>query len=123
MSNVAGNSSGASVEHAICPGCGRLMADETGALCDQCDPSIPVVAPLPTTGLSANGLLIAVTIVISSIAGLMENDGMPFGAAFGPGVASGQCADWQARLSRSLCFLRAIWQAHPARSSGSQEVW
>lgn len=77
------------MELAVCPQCGRLMADEPGPLCDRC-------APAPAADLAAPAatpvtwLLILVTAIASAIGLVFSHEQFPLGAVFGPNLAGGE---------------------------------
>jgi rhomboid protease GluP len=76
----------------ICPRCGRLMADESGPLCDQCDPipaPAPVAAPVVPLEPWTTWTLIVVTAVASAAGLIFTHEQFPLGAGYGPGIAAG----------------------------------
>jgi rhomboid protease GluP len=64
------------------------MADETGPLCDQCDP-VPVPAPVAPLEPWTTWTLIAVTALASAAGLIFTHEQFPLGARYGPGVAAG----------------------------------
>jgi rhomboid protease GluP len=64
------------------------MADETGPLCDQCDPA-PVPAPVAPLEPWTTWTLITVTAVASAAGLIFTHEQFPLGANYGPGIAGG----------------------------------
>jgi rhomboid protease GluP len=64
------------------------MADETGPLCDRCDP-VPVPAPVVPLQPWTTWTVIAVTAVASAAGLIFTHEQFPLGASYGPGIAAG----------------------------------